>query len=721
GWMNGDYYYWMVNKNYPAGYPTGMRCDYDYAETINAYADQPVFKADYGMKPVAGGETIPVSMPKGNEFTLSLTASVSHDSYKGELFSSSNLSYGINEANALPYLVTGNGVAKSTNRFYTSDNWAYNSNGTNSDNWPTKLGTFTLTVTSDGETVTVYRNGLIDQKVRVSLPEIGDLKIGGFDGAVGAVTVYDHCLSQDEVKYALHSSALESVDVPETVVTDLVLPSKINGETVSWISSKPEIIGNDGIFMAPEVATEVVLTATLGGHSKTYQVTAMPRDIDMNLLVAYDFEPEDLTESDGVRKVRDLSGNGRDLLLEGSSKIDGTLNLKSNTSTGFAGNGYAVIPEGLLKGVRSYTVAFTAEAISLAAAPRFYDMGSNSGNSLFFRVNTPAAGIKYAGGTTTFTEAGDKFTTDTRYALAVTFDASTHMTTIYANGEPIASGVQNVNEPYMLVETLADSRNYIGRTQWWDSSYGKDNGDFVGSIDDFRMYNTALTASEIKALQGFADETPELNKDCTELIANPDFEGAFSIAQGTGVDADRAIYLPEGWETVYVNGNNYDMSIVDATCLYADLFSSVPALPDGGAKTYRIRQRWGSSTLGLSQQLDRLPAGFYRVSASAWVSDKGGSASIFAQSSADGKRGAAVVPGAGWMLPEVMFVCDGVECPRIGFESVHSVEVELLSGFDNFKLADVTANRSVPDLKRLLGIMTERASQLLGGTLPKEI
>ena len=25
GWMNGDYYYWMVNKNYPKGYPTSVR------------------------------------------------------------------------------------------------------------------------------------------------------------------------------------------------------------------------------------------------------------------------------------------------------------------------------------------------------------------------------------------------------------------------------------------------------------------------------------------------------------------------------------------------------------------------------------------------------------------------------------------------------------------------------------------------------------------------
>ena len=47
---------------------------------------------------------------------------------------------------------------------------------------------------------------------------------------------------------------------------------------------------------------------------------------------------------------------------------------------------------------------------------------------------------------------------------------------------------------------VINSRNYIGRTQWWDSSVANDNADYCGTMDDFRLYNIALTEEEIQAL-----------------------------------------------------------------------------------------------------------------------------------------------------------------------------------------------------------------------------
>lgn len=719
GWMNGDYYYWMVNKNYPAGYPTGIMCDYNYIETISPYADAPVSATDYGMKPVAADGNVSVDIPSG-DFTLNLTLSLSHDSYKGTILSSTGLSYALGADDAIPYATVAGKTYRSTNRLYTSDNWAFNSNGTNSDNWPTKLGEFNLTLSYNGSKLTIYRNGVIDQVINATLTDLADMKIGGFDGALGSVTLFDKCLSQDEVKYALHSNALASVSIPEKVVTDIVLPAKIGGESVAWSSDKPEIISASGIFSAPEAETEVNLTAELGGHKRRFKVTAMPRNLALNLLASYDFEASELTEADGARKVADLSGNNRDLTVMGSATVDGALNLTRNSSTGFANNGYAVLPAGVLDGVRSYSVLLSANAVTLAAAPRFYDLGCNSGNSLFFRANTPAAGIKVGGGATTFTESSFRFVTDRTYQLAVTYDAATHITTIYVDGEAVASGTENLNEPYMLLAAGSDARNYIGRTQWWDGQYGADNGDFVGTIDNFRFYNTALTKSEIMAEQGFTEENPDLNVNCDSYLENRDFEGGFVKAQGTGVDADRAVYLPDGWTLEYPQKNNFDMSIVDGTCLYADLFASVAALPDGGQRTYRIRQRWGTSTLGLSQHLDKLPAGYYRLSASAWLSGNGGSANIYASSVMNGKLSTPVVTGSGWQTAAVVFPCNGVETPVVGFEALHTSDSELLSGFDNFTLADITANKSAGDLAALLKSMVVASETLLKGTLPNE-
>jgi hypothetical protein len=68
--------------------------------------------------------------------------------------------------------------------------------------------------------------------------------------------------------------------------------------------------------------------------------------------------------------------------------------------------------------------------------------------------------------------------TGKEYKLAVTFNAATKVTTIYIDGVENVSGTANQREAYMLAQVAADARNYIGRTQWWDTSYSADNVDF---------------------------------------------------------------------------------------------------------------------------------------------------------------------------------------------------------------------------------------------------
>ena len=72
---------------------------------------------------------------------------------------------------------------------------------------------------------------------------------------------------------------------------------------------------------------------------------------------------------------------------------------------------------------------------------------------------------------------------------------ATHTTTIYADGKKMAQGTKITYEPWQAAPAGEDSRNYIGRTQWWDNN--SDNGDVVGTLDNFRLYDIALTAEEI--------------------------------------------------------------------------------------------------------------------------------------------------------------------------------------------------------------------------------
>ena len=99
------------------------------------------------------------------------------------------------------------------------------------------------------------------------------------------------------------------------------------------------------------------------------------------------------------------------------------------------------------------------------------------------------------------------------YKLAVTFDAATKKTSIYIDGVLDASGTANQAEPYQLVEAATDGRNYIGRTQWWDSSYSGDNADFAGTIGGFRLYDIALTREEIGQVQNEIDGIQLVDSD----------------------------------------------------------------------------------------------------------------------------------------------------------------------------------------------------------------
>ena len=87
---------------------------------------------------------------------------------------------------------------------------------------------------------------------------------------------------------------------------------------------------------------------------------------------------------------------------------------------------------------------------------------------------------------------------NTTTTIVVTFDAATHTTTIYADGKKVAQGTKITYEPWQAAPAGEDSRNYIGRTQWWDNN--SDNGDVCGTIDNFRLYNIALTAEELSEI-----------------------------------------------------------------------------------------------------------------------------------------------------------------------------------------------------------------------------
>ncbi|MBN1509399.1 MAG: DNRLRE domain-containing protein [Sedimentisphaerales bacterium] len=76
--------------------------------------------------------------------------------------------------------------------------------------------------------------------------------------------------------------------------------------------------------------------------------------------------------------------------------------------------------------------------------------------------------------------------------VAVVIDSTAMQLRLYQDGTPVASGATNVLPRDLGVTT----QNWLGRSQWTADPF------LGGSIDDFRIYNRALSESEVRYLAG---------------------------------------------------------------------------------------------------------------------------------------------------------------------------------------------------------------------------
>ncbi len=648
-WMNGDYYYWMVQRNYPLGYPTGIRMDYTWEEEVR---DIESAQAD--------GMTLTTNQ------TLQTAFAMNESSYSGTLLSAGDtFIYGLGTDN-YPYITINGTTYKSQNRLLTSDNWATGSTGTGGDNHPTKVTSWVLTMTYDGSTLTTYRNDLVDQVIAIEGLDISGIAASGddfnhtclkgetFNGCATPLEVQSLAAKvQEELEKETAKNALLILSLPSETRTDLVLPTSKLGLEITWTSSDPKVISNTGVLFGTTTDQNITLTATASGEQRVFEVKVLARDITKNLRYSND-----------------------------------DIDLTKNTATGFYTNNSVTAPEGLLTGLRSYTFLLTTTPKTMTTQPRLYDFGSGSGNSIFLRANALSAGVKYNGGTTTMVNSSTTLVAGTEYKLAVTYNAATKQTTIYINGVEDASGTANQVEAYQLEEIAKDSRNYIGRTQWWDGQYSADNQDYCGTIDGFRLYDVCLSQKEICELQDIPFEQKELP---TEL-QNGDFEGTYSVMSGSGVSSNRAIYLPTGWSIDYANRNENDLTALKSGDLYfSDFFASNPASNSNSKQSYWIRQNWGTSTITLLQEL-RLPAGEYTLSMDLWTSGSGGNVVISAQTEGGSVVTApSVADKTAWQNVTFDFNSDGEASTTIRLSAVHTSNgSSKIIGFDNVVLTSKT-------------------------------
>jgi hypothetical protein len=201
--------------------------------------------------------------------------------------------------------------------------------------------------------------------------------------------------------------------------------------------------------------------------------------------------------TDAIHRYQ-FNGNAND---SGTSIANGTLVNGPAFVTGRLGqavnldgsNDYISLPAGIVSGLTNFTVAVWVKLDTTGNWRRIFDFGTGTTANMFLTPQSSAGTIRFA--ITTGGAGGEQRLNGTAALptgvwkhVAVT--RSGNMGTLYVDGVQVGQNTSMTRSPSSLGNT---SRNWIGRSQYSDPYLD-------GQIDDFRIYNRALSTAEILSL-----------------------------------------------------------------------------------------------------------------------------------------------------------------------------------------------------------------------------
>ena len=263
-------------------------------------------------------------------------------------------------------------------------------------------------------------------------------------------------------------------------------------------------------------------------------VIATPNIGQMDL---YTFE-----ESDGSR------------LIDSWSAQHGTMRSSAIRSSGYNGqalqmdgtsNAYATLPTGIASNLTGdFTFATWVKMDALSSFMRIFDFGSSVNNTIYM---TPQSAVNGGKSTIRFSIKLNGINQQVTYDYVWPLGGWTHVATtlsgntlkLYVNGVLVGT---NANVTYRASGLGNTANHYIGK------SNGTTDPMFKGAVDEFRIYNRALNASEIAELQK-AQQTISFNAISQKEVGDIDFNLSATASSGLPVS--------------YTSSNTSVASIVD--------------------------------------------------------------------------------------------------------------------------------------------------------------
>lgn len=191
----------------------------------------------------------------------------------------------------------------------------------------------------------------------------------------------------------------------------------------------------------------------------------------------------------------DASGSGRDGTYVGGPSLTGGEGVRLD-----GGDDYVDLPDNLLAGLTSITVSADVLVRSAQGTPYFiYGFGNTDGGGvgngyLYSTGNAYKTSIATGNWSTEQTAAsGANLERDVWKTITYTLDDASNTARIYLDGVQVGANTNVTTTPGSIGGGVTTA-NYLGR-----SVYNADKR-LAGSLRDVRIYDTALTASEVAAL-----------------------------------------------------------------------------------------------------------------------------------------------------------------------------------------------------------------------------
>jgi hypothetical protein len=155
---------------------------------------------------------------------------------------------------------------------------------------------------------------------------------------------------------------------------------------------------------------------------------------------------------------------------------------------------YVSMPSGIVSTLNDFTIATWVNPAAISTWARIFDFGTGTASNMFLTVSAgsaPRFAITTSGGGGEQRLNGTTpLATNQWTHVAVTLSGTTG--TLYVNGAPVATNTGMTLRPANLGVT---NQNWIGRSQYSDPFLN-------ATVDDFQIYDRALTATEVQTLAG---------------------------------------------------------------------------------------------------------------------------------------------------------------------------------------------------------------------------